>query len=76
MVNLLGEPGYEGRPLIAGLSAVLAIPGVCVHVYGKAVTKPGRKMGHITVIDESIEAACAKARQVKTLIKILGDKKL
>ena len=76
MVNLLGEPGYQGRPVIAGLAAALAIPGVCVHIYGKAVTKPGRKMGHVTVIDERIEAACEKAQRVKTLIKILGDEKL
>ena len=76
MVNLLGEPGYQGRPLIAGLAAVLAIPGVCVHIYGKAVTKPGRKMGHITVIDDSIDAACEKAHRVKQQIRILGDKRL
>jgi phosphoribosylaminoimidazole carboxylase (NCAIR synthetase) len=38
------------------------------------VTKPGRKMGHVTVIDDSVEAACAKADRVRTLIKILGDK--
>lgn len=76
MVNLLGEPGYEGRPVISGLAAVLAIPGVCVHIYGKAVTKPGRKMGHVTVIDDSIDSACEKATRVKTLIKILGDKTL
>ncbi|MGD8956520.1 MAG: 5-(carboxyamino)imidazole ribonucleotide synthase [Chromatiaceae bacterium] len=74
MVNLLGEPGYTGRPVIIGLAAVLAIPGACVHIYGKAITKPGRKMGHVTVIDESVEAACAKAEQVKALIKVLGDK--
>jgi 5-(carboxyamino)imidazole ribonucleotide synthase len=76
MVNLLGEAGYEGRPLIAGLAAVLAIPGVCVHIYGKAVTKPGRKMGHVTVIDQTPDAACTKAKQVKGLIRILGDKQL
>ncbi len=76
MVNLLGEEGYEGRPIISGLSAVLAIPGVCVHIYGKAVTKPGRKMGHVTVIDETIESACSKAEQVKALIRILGDKRI
>jgi 5-(carboxyamino)imidazole ribonucleotide synthase len=76
MVNLLGEPGYAGRPLISGLAAVLAIPGVCVHIYGKAVTKPGRKMGHVTIIEETVEAACDKARQVKESIRILGDKRL
>jgi 5-(carboxyamino)imidazole ribonucleotide synthase len=76
MVNLLGEPGYAGRPLIAGLGAVLAIPGVCVHIYGKAVTKPGRKMGHVTVVEDTIEAACAKARLVKQSIRILGDRQI
>ena len=74
MVNLLGEPGYAGRPVLNGLRAALRIPGVCVHIYGKAVTKPGRKMGHVTVIDDSIEAACEKAASVKALIQIKGDK--
>jgi len=76
MVNLLGEPGYVGRPVLSGLAAALAVSGVCVHVYGKAVTKPGRKMGHLTVIEDSIEAACSKAEQVKKIIKVLGDKQL
>jgi 5-(carboxyamino)imidazole ribonucleotide synthase len=76
MVNLLGEPGYEGRPVFSGLAAVLAISGVCVHIYGKALTRPGRKMGHLTVIDETIEAACDKAEQVKKMIKVLGDRQL
>lgn len=75
MVNLLGEAGYQGRPVIAGLEAALAIPGVCVHIYGKAVTKPGRKMGHVTVIDESAQAASDRAEQVKDVIKILGEKR-
>ena len=76
MVNLLGEPGYHGRPVIDGLAAALATPGVCLHIYGKAVTKPGRKMGHITVIDETAQAACDKAERVRQLIRILGDKQL
>jgi 5-(carboxyamino)imidazole ribonucleotide synthase len=76
MVNLLGEPGYGGRPILAGLAAALAVPGVCLHVYGKAVTKPGRKMGHVTVVDETVEAAGAKAARVKQLIRILGDRRL
>ena len=76
MVNLLGEPGYGGRPVLSGLAAALAVPGVCLHIYGKAVTKPGRKMGHLTVLDETTDAACAKAEQVKKLIKVLGDRRL
>jgi hypothetical protein len=33
-------------------------------------------MGHLTVIDETIEAACDKAEQVKKMIKVLGDRQL
>jgi hypothetical protein len=55
MINLLGAPGHRGRPLIRGLAAALAIPGVCVHIYGKAATTPFRKMGHVTVLDRDIE---------------------
>ena len=76
MVNLLGAPGFGGRPVLNGLRAALRIPGVCVHIYGKAVTKPGRKMGHVTVVDQSVEAACDKAAQVKALIQIEGDRVL
>jgi 5-(carboxyamino)imidazole ribonucleotide synthase len=49
---------------------------VCLHIYGKAVTKPGRKMGHVTVVDETIEAACAKAQRIKRIIRIKGDRTL
>jgi 5-(carboxyamino)imidazole ribonucleotide synthase len=76
MVNLLGAPGFAGRPVISGLKAVLAIPGVCVHIYGKAVCKPGRKMGHVTIVEQSVEQACEKAKQVKQLIEIKGDQAL
>jgi 5-(carboxyamino)imidazole ribonucleotide synthase len=73
MVNLLGAPGHRGRPLIKGLAAALAIPGVCVHVYGKAATKPFRKMGHVTVLDRDIAEARRKAKQVRDLIEITGE---
>lgn len=73
MVNLLGAPGHHGRPVIKGLRAALAIPGVSVHIYGKAATRPQRKMGHVTVLDEDIEQAQAKAEQVRTLIEISGE---
>jgi 5-(carboxyamino)imidazole ribonucleotide synthase len=76
MVNLLGAAGFAGRPVITGLKAALAIPGVCVHIYGKAVSKPGRKMGHVTVVERTLEAACEKAKQVKQLIEIKGDQAL
>jgi len=76
MVNLLGEPGFEGRPVIRGMNETLAIPGVSVHLYGKAVTKPYRKMGHVTVLDKDIQKACDKADQVKKAFAIEGEHKL
>ncbi|MBK1647733.1 5-(carboxyamino)imidazole ribonucleotide synthase [Rhabdochromatium marinum] len=73
MVNLLGAPGHHGRPVIKGLRAALAIPGVAVHIYGKAATRPYRKMGHVTVLDADIEQAYRKAQQVRELIEITGE---
>jgi 5-(carboxyamino)imidazole ribonucleotide synthase len=73
MLNLLGEPGFAGRPVICGLRAALAIPGVSVHLYGKAETRAYRKMGHVTVLDADIEQARAKAERVRALIRIEGE---
>ncbi len=73
MLNLLGEPGYTGRPIIQGLAACLKVPGVSVQLYGKAETKPHRKMGHITVSAPTLELANERATAVSQNIKILGD---
>lgn len=70
MVNLLGAPGESGTPVLRGLDEALAISGVCLHLYGKATTKPFRKMGHVTILDRSIEQAKAKALQVRRTISI------
>jgi 5-(carboxyamino)imidazole ribonucleotide synthase len=73
MINLLGAPGHRGRPVIKGLAAALAIPGVCVHIYGKAATMPFRKMGHVTVLDKDIREARRKAERVRELMEISGE---
>ncbi len=73
MVNLLGEPGYSGAPLCTGLDQALALSGVSLHLYGKAATRAYRKMGHITIVDESLEAALEKAQKVKSWVKIIGE---
>jgi 5-(carboxyamino)imidazole ribonucleotide synthase len=70
MLNLLGAPGETGRPVLRGLDETLAIPGVCLHLYGKATTSPFRKMGHITVLDHDIASARRKAMQVRDTIEI------
>jgi 5-(carboxyamino)imidazole ribonucleotide synthase len=76
MINLLGAPGYRGRPIINGMAAALAIPGVCLHIYGKATTSPFRKMGHVTVLDHDPNSARQKAERVRELIQITGTEKL
>ncbi len=73
MINLLGAPGFTGRPVIRGLRAALAIPGVSLHLYGKATTRAHRKMGHVTVLDQDIERAREKAERVRDLIRIEGE---
>jgi 5-(carboxyamino)imidazole ribonucleotide synthase len=73
MINLLGAPGHCGRPVIKGMAAALAIPGVCVHIYGKAASKPYRKMGHVTVLDRDIGEARRKAERVRALLEITGE---
>lgn len=70
MVNLLGAPGESGKPVLRGLDETLSIPGVCLHLYGKATTSPFRKMGHITILDHDIASAKAKAIRVRDTIEI------
>jgi 5-(carboxyamino)imidazole ribonucleotide synthase len=72
MVNLLGEPGYVGEAIFEGLEDALNIEGVFPHLYGKKITKPFRKMGHVTILDQSIEGLKKKSEQVKELIKIIA----
>lgn len=73
MINLLGKPGHRGRPVIRGMAEALAIPGVCLHLYGKATSAPFRKMGHVTVLDPDINTAREKAERVRALIEISGE---
>lgn len=72
MVNLLGEPGYEGNAVYRGLEDVLKFSGVYIHLYGKALTKPFRKMGHVTIVDNDLLKARQKARMVKSTLKIIA----
>ncbi len=71
MVNLLGEEGYTGPARYEGLDRVLNLPGVYVHLYGKAMTKPFRKMGHVTIVDDDVESLKKKANFVKNTLKVI-----
>jgi 5-(carboxyamino)imidazole ribonucleotide synthase len=72
MVNLLGEVGYSGSTVYNGLEACLAIDGVYPHLYGKKETKPFRKMGHVTIVDISLDKAVEKAKFVQNHLKVIS----
>ncbi|MEJ6950487.1 5-(carboxyamino)imidazole ribonucleotide synthase [Natronospora cellulosivora (SeqCode)] len=72
MRNILGT-GKEGRAMIKGLEESLKNPGVNVHIYGKTTSKPGRKMGHITVISSLLEYAVNTASKASELLEIKGE---
>jgi 5-(carboxyamino)imidazole ribonucleotide synthase len=70
MVNVLGEDGYTGEAYVEGIDDLLQEEGVYLHLYGKKLTKPFRKMGHVTILDPNLEALKAKAHRIKETIKI------
>ena len=70
MINLLGESGFSGPVVYEGLHDCLAIEGVNIHLYGKKVTRPYRKMGHVTIIASTIEEAIEKAETVRKTLKV------
>ncbi len=72
MRNILGEEDSQGKALISGADAVLSIPGAFLHIYGKENSYPKRKMGHLTVISESLSDAIRKGEQAKSAVKIYG----
>ena len=70
IVNLIGEENYKGNPYYEGLDEVLKIPNAFVHIYGKPETKPGRKMGHVTVISNDYSDLTHKAHKIKNTLKV------
>ncbi|MBE0662470.1 MAG: 5-(carboxyamino)imidazole ribonucleotide synthase [Bacteroidales bacterium] len=74
MINILGADGYEGPAIYEGLTESMAIDGVKIHLYGKKITKPYRKMGHVTILSSSLECALKKAEKVKQLIRVKSRK--
>ncbi len=71
MINLIGSEGHSGIADYPGLNEVLQIDNAFVHIYGKAHTKPGRKMGHVTLMSAEKGDLTHKANKVKQLIKVV-----
>ncbi len=72
MVNLLGSEGQTGEARYLGIEGILDSPGMYVHMYGKRITKPFRKMGHVTIVDSDVENLRKKANFVKNTLKVIA----
>ena len=70
MLNLLGEEGHVGPVHYVGFAECMAIDGVKIHLYGKKMTRPSRKMGHVTILGNTVAEAKTKAEEVKKLLKV------
>ena len=72
MVNLVGSAGFEGQVVYENIEKIMAIDGVTPHIYGKRETRPFRKMGHVTIVNEDMVAARRIAEEVKNSIRVIS----
>ena len=72
MVNLVGEEGFFGEVIYQNIEEILKIDGVTPHIYGKKMTKPFRKMGHVTIVNEDVNEARKIAQQVKETVRVIS----
>jgi len=72
LMNVLGEEGHTGTAHYEGLHECLSLEGVHIHLYGKDVTKPMRKMGHINIIDRNLDSAQKKYEHIKSTLKVIS----
>jgi 5-(carboxyamino)imidazole ribonucleotide synthase len=73
MVNLSGAEGFSGDVIYENIDKILGWSGVTPHIYGKKQTRPFRKMGHVTIVNENINEARRIAEDVKNTIKVISE---
>jgi 5-(carboxyamino)imidazole ribonucleotide synthase len=73
MVNVLGAEGHNGPARYQGIDEVLKMEHAFVHLYGKRVTKPGRKMGHVTILGKDKGELLFQANKVKRGLKVVSE---
>ena len=72
MINLLGDKDSNGKAIYSGVQEVLNIGDVHIHLYGKKITKPFRKMGHVTVTAATVDEAIVKAQKIQSQLKVIS----
>jgi len=70
MVNVIGAEGFNGDAKYEGLEEALKIENAFVHLYGKKQTKPGRKMGHVTIISGDKQELLHQSNKVKRTLLV------
>lgn len=70
IVNLVGAEGFSGPACYEGLYDILQIENVFVHIYGKKETRPGRKMGHITILSKEKQELIHQANRIKQTVRV------
>ena len=73
MVNLVGAEDYVGNVLYKNIEKIIAMDGVTPHIYGKKQTRPFRKMGHVTIVNEDVDKARVIAEKVKKTIQVISE---
>jgi len=72
MVNLVGEEGFSGDVIYENIEKILEMKGVTPHIYGKKQTRPFRKMGHVTIVNNNLTEARKIAEEVKNTIRVIS----
>ncbi len=72
MVNLIGSEGNSGEACYEGIEEVLKMENIFLHLYGKKETRPGRKMGHVTILSPEKSDLVYKARAIKQKLRVIS----
>ena len=72
MVNLVGAEGFSGDVVYENIETIMGWNGVTPHIYGKKETRPFRKMGHVTIVNENMVEARKIAENVKNTIRVIS----
>jgi 5-(carboxyamino)imidazole ribonucleotide synthase len=70
MINILGPPNYVGPYVISGVTKLLSIPGLTLHIYGKKISEPKRKLGHLTLLGKSMHETLSRVNTARRIIKV------
>jgi 5-(carboxyamino)imidazole ribonucleotide synthase len=74
MVNIIGAEGHSGPAKYSGLEDVLKIENAFVHLYGKQETRPGRKMGHVTIMSHEKQDLIHNANKIRNALKVISER--